>query len=737
MQALVLFLALATTLPQQPPAGAVVWGRVRSDVSDAPLRYATVELVTAGQRERITVETDANGYYILRDVPPGRRLLRATHIDHAPLEVRLLVSPDAQIYHDFDLKLRPVQLPVVNARVSVFADPRPDTGQVASANTGTATVRMLEATPGVAEYGLAEAAREVPGHEPPDPTDVLFVRGAAADLKLILLNGAPVFAPFHIGGLINALDTDLLRSATLYLGGAPARYDGGLSYVMDMETRSGRGGRPRAQVGVDMLSARVVAEGPIRAGASYMAGGRVVHGLGARPFIDETFPYAYGDGLGRVDIDLGAGQSLTATGFWNREVVRIDSVGRVGDAARWGNVAGSLRYHGEMAGGEAMVTLGIGEFDTQIPIDGVQPLITAGQSRRIRLSGDFTRLLGESSRLFFGGNIDRLRYENRVWARGDLAEDAVVRDAAGSVAGLYMDAVVHPLPSVQLRGGVRADVFTIDFEPRLTPRLSASFTLGESATLTLAGGLYRQYVRASDPSQLVVSATVPDVPPPPLKVAEATHYVLTLDQEVGEALQFTIEGFYKSFSGLPEEGGRDEAEASGLDLWVRRGGRVSGWFGYSLAWVWYTPEERPFAPGRSFAGRHLVSAGVSGPVVGNGSFDIRVAYGSGLPYTAIPEPELTSPVLGVAFRPSSNDPAPDGNTRPDDPYLRLDAQVQRTWQGDWLGVAFAVTPYVKILNALDRRDALFYHLETTETGTDLRALASLPVLPVLGVEWRF
>jgi len=205
---------------------------------------------------------------------------------------------------------------------------------------------------------------------------------------------------------------------------------------------------------------------------------------------------------------------------------------------------------------------------------------------------------------------------------------------------------------------------------------------------------------------------------------------------VGEELQFTVEGFYKTFSGLPEEGGGEDAEASGLDVFVRRAGRVTGWFGYSLAWIWYTPEGRPFN-GDSFAGRHLISAGLSAPIARTGSVDVRVAYGAGMPYTAIPEPELTSPVLGVAFKPSSDPATPGTVERPDEPYLRLDAQVQRTWQGDWLGVAFAVTPYLKVLNALDRRDALFYQLDRTDAGPELRALASLPVLPVVGVEWRF
>jgi hypothetical protein len=733
-----LILALAFAAAFQPQPGSTIVGRVRSDGSGAPLRYALVEVVRRAGEPRIAAQTDARGYYVLEDVPTGRLLLRATHIDHAAHEVELIVSSSTRLYHDFELSLRPVQLPVVNARALMLITPRTDTIRYAAPDLGTAGVHVLEATPGVAELGLAEAAREIPGHEPPDPSDVLFVRGAEADLKLILLNGAPVFAPFHIGGLITALNTDMLRSATLHVGGAPARYDGGLSYVMDMETRQGRGGRARAELGVDMLSARFVTEGPITDRVTYMLGGRGVHGLGALPFIDEAFPYAYGDGLGRVDVDFGKGHSLTLTGFWNRETVRFDTAATFRDGANWGNAAGSVRYHGDMAGGEALVTFGVGDFQTRVPLGGTQPLVSEGSSRRVRVSGDFTRTLGDT-RLYFGGSFDRLLFENRVWAQGDSPDEAVALDAVGSVAGVYTEAVFSPVKRVRLRGGLRADVFSIDFEPRLAPRLAASFALGDRASLTLAGGRYRQYVRASDPSRSSVNATVPDKPPPPMAVAEASHYVLALDQAIGEKLGFAIEGFYKTFSGLPEEDGRDEAQASGIDLFIRRGGRVSGFFGYSLAWVWYTPEDRPFAKGRSFAGRHLVSAGVNAPIVGNGTFNINVAYGSGLPYTAIPEPELSTPVFGVAFRPASSasEPAAATAIAPDEPYLRLDAQIQRTWQADWFGVVFAVTPYVKVLNALDRRDALFYHLDRTEAGTDLRALASLPVLPVLGMTWRF
>jgi len=48
-------------------------------------------------------------------------MLRATHIDHAPLEVEVIVSNRAEMVLDFALELRPVKLPPVPAGSRVGA----------------------------------------------------------------------------------------------------------------------------------------------------------------------------------------------------------------------------------------------------------------------------------------------------------------------------------------------------------------------------------------------------------------------------------------------------------------------------------------------------------------------------------------------------------------------------------------------------------------------------------------
>ena len=47
-----------------------------------------------------------------------------------------------------------------------------------------------------------------------------------------------------------------------------------------------------------------------------------------------------------------------------------------------------------------------------------------------------------------------------------------------------------------------------------------------------------------------------------------------------------------------------------------------------------------------------------------------------------------------------------------------------------------IAPYVRLLNTLGQRDALFYRYDRDRDDVP-RALVVLPVVPVLGVEWKF
>lgn len=719
--------------PAVPSASqtTTVWGQVRSEKTGAPLRFAIVELVSASP-EPVASITDSLGIYVLREVPAGRRLLRVTHIDHAPHELEILVVPDRQTLVDFDLEFRPVRLSAVLAEGGRGIPAALDTVAARDSDLGRAGVRVLESTPGVAELGLTEAVRDIPGHEPVDPADVLYVRGGSADLKLVLLNGAPVYAPFHVGGLIHALDASVLRSANLLMGGASAKYDGGLSYIMELETRSGRNVRPRGELGLDMMSGRTLLEGPLAGDGVFLVSARSVHGLGTGAVMNGAFPYQYGDALGRVDMLLGGPHVVTASAFWNHERVQLDSVGAIRESASWGNRSGSVRYRGRLGITEVLGTLAGGQFRTLLPLGGIQPLVAEGTAGRVKLGFDFERPWA-GGRVFWGATAEQVEFDYRVFPQGVSRDRTIVQSQVnGETYGGYIEGAWTVLPRLRIRGGGRADHFS-DAEVHVSPRASATMLLTERAALTVSAGRYHQYVRSPERSLVFLGNVVPDSGAGArMHVAQATHVVASLSQDFGEGIRLTLDGYFKEFEGL--RGDSTGTNSSGVDVWLRRGdGRVTGWLGYSLAWLW-TVDPRDPRRSREFTGRQLVSAGVSGPVPGQGLLDVRVSYGAGLPYTAIPEPEISGEPAFMLLSGDPGDPI-EVPSEPENPYIRVDAQLSRTFLGQLGGRQYAVMPYLRVLNALNRRDAIFYHYDRDVGAAE--PVADLPVVPIFGMEVRF
>ncbi|CAN5689103.1 TonB-dependent receptor [soil metagenome] len=744
--ALLLGLVLA---PLQLPGTGVIRGEVRSEATGAPLPDATVE-VRVGAMVR-SAGTDRTGAYALRAVPHGRRVLRVSRIGYDPLEVEVLVPSGAEVNLDLALRIRPVPVAEVAIRgravTAIESDslaPRPPALELAG-------IRALESAPGIAELGLGDASYGSSGQAPVDPSDVLYVRGVATDLKLVLLDGAPVFTPFHMGGLLDSFEPDVLRSATLYLGGAPARYDGGLSYILDISTRAGRDGRIRSAGAVDLMSSRAVVEGPAGERVRYLLGGRAVHGLGAGPLLRASLPYDYLEGLARVDAQVGDGV-LSMTAFRNQEGLTFDSAtARLSEAA-WGNTALSMRYRTLLGSTDAEITAAYGGFEAEMPVAGTRPLPTHGSNGRVRLTGDFARPAG-AALLRYGASFEQLslRQEAR-FRQGSTGPPAWESETRGGTVGAYTEAAWQIAPRLRIRGGLRGDVFDADPSPRFAPRLSATWLLSDRAALTAAAGRYHQYVRGPSAALVLHDAASTDTIflPTGIAVGRASHLNLALHQELDEGVRLGVEGFFKTFEGVPEPH-VERSHASGADLWVRREtGRVRGWLGYSLSWVWSLPSGgAPADPVHGsatgmFAGRQLLNVGATGSLGRWGDVELRFAYGAGLPFTTIfPNTDLAtpgSPVIRATgaserqFEGAGDSPAIPAP--PSEPYLRLDVGVSRTFDLRWRDTPFEISPYLRVLNSLDRRDALFYWYDR-DRNPDPRPVGALPVLPLLGVQWKF
>lgn len=746
-------LAALLTVAQGPPAGAIE-GIVRGYLSGSgdPLPFATVQVTVGGSR--LSAVTDSLGRYRIERLAVGLVVLTVSHPGHLPASINVQVPSGRAVSLDIDLERLPIELEPID----VLGEPNIIAPPVDQADRAVAIPELeivaLEASPGLGESGLGEAAAALPGNDPADPSDVLFMRGSTTDLKLVLLDGAPVYTPFHLGGLLQSFDPSSLRAAALHVGGAPARYDGGLSYILDLRTRSPRRDRLTMTGSADLLSGQIAVEGPLGDRVGFAVSGRALHDMGSAALGSGHTPYGYRDALGRLEATLAEGHRLTATGFWNTESVLLTSgdgppvtPSRPGpDDASWGNRVVVLAYRGGIGTVTLDATVSASDYRAELPLRPISDtsaafdgFLASAETRRLRLTLDASAPLGDR-RIRFGASVDRVTNRYSAQLLRDPSSVPEETEAEGVVTGVYVDGVRRLADHVDVRAGLRADAFSTEARVRMAPRVAFLFNLSPDVLLTVAAGRYHQYTRATDRNvELAVSGPTPSAPAGPLlSVATADHVVLSLDQELKGGIRLGIMGFWKNFTGLGGPGSVPLTN-SGLDLRVAHWGeRTTAWLGYNLSWFWSGTDAQ--GTSSEFTGRQLLSAGLNGPLGAHTGGSLRLAYSAGLPFTTIPlgQQQGAADALSVpeAEGPLANgNPAFSGSTLSDG-FLRVDLELFARFNTTLGGRNVEIRPYLKLLNALDRRDALFFYFAPWRDD-DLRPIAERSVLPVLGVQWRF
>src|SRR5436305_1432868 len=88
-----------------------------------------------------------------------------------------------------------------------------------------------------AEADVLRSLQLMPGVEARnDFTAGMNVRGGEADQNLILLDGYPVYNPFHFGGLFGTFIDPAVGRVDMMTGGFPAAYGGRLSSVLNVQS---------------------------------------------------------------------------------------------------------------------------------------------------------------------------------------------------------------------------------------------------------------------------------------------------------------------------------------------------------------------------------------------------------------------------------------------------------------------------------------------------------------------
>ncbi len=686
--------------------------------------------------------TDTDGFYTINGVAPGRYILRASFVGYATHVDTLTLEPGILRYN--------IEL---GADENLLGEVRVESERTTGAANVTAGLQKIRPedielvpTPDVSG-DLASYLTTLPGVVTTgDQGGQVYIRGGEPSQNLVLLDGMPVYQPFHVLGFYSAFPTDIVANADVYAGGYTARYGGQLSSVLDVAARSGDKRRFGASASVAPFVSGVLVEGPLaRDRVSFLANARVsVIEQGASRLVDRELPYNFGDFFGKIHATPSSGSQLSVSALrtFDRGVVG-DPDAPTPDEIRWENGAVGLRYLLLPVDVQILgeVILSLSSLNTELG-----PSAAPDRSSNIeRFRGEFniTYFLGFAD-THFGGFIEKLTVESDL---GGAYQNLESEQTTVTEAGFYLEPEMRPAKGLTIEPGVRVTTSPNKNLVFVEPRFRAVWTFGPHQ-LSAATGLYHQTLvglsdRRDATSIFTAWTTTPDGEAP-----EAFHAIAGYRITPASWLDLAVEGFYKKLSGLsvgeftatprlttrlqPADG-----EVMGMDARVEvRRGPFYGYVNYGLSSVEYTivdpiyevqfgDPRLVFRPPHDR--RHQVNALASVSLFG---FDLsaRWQFGSGLPFSRALGFDVFLNIDGgidpltEEGRPRVIYERPFASELPT--YHRLDISVERTFD---LGPA-ELTAQAGLINAYDRRNLFAYDTFT------LRRSDQLPIVPSFGLK---
>lgn len=735
--------------PPPAPVAGTLEGRVLLRGADAPLGGVTVTLTAAGGQPIASTVSDETGAFSFADLPTGRYAVKLAGADLAPLAANEEITAGELTSVTYRLATASSEAPAARgktlefgATATVEAPAREVTKRTLQAEellnmAGTRgdPLRAIEYMPGVARSPLA---------------DFVIIRGSSPADSAVQFEGAPVFRLYHFGGLTSFVQPRLVSRIDLYPGNFSARYGRKMGGIIDVSIRDPRTDGFHGVADVNLVDASILAEGPIGKRWSYAVAAKRSY---MDFFLDKLVP--------KDEVKI-----LAAPVYWDYQAMVVY---KPSDADRFrllvhgsyddfklilanpdstdpsvrGKLAFSSGFHRAQLlwqhkyndAIEHEIQVGAGPWQIKQAIGPGLFLDAPGYDAFLR--SEWRARAHERLRLI--GGID-LAY---VWLDGRYSGPAITQldgdpDVFGPLTGretrvlngtfdfvrpaTYVEAVWQPTERLTVVPGARVDymgdIKRWTFDPRLTARLQ----LGPSTTLKGGAGLFSQTPDFAE--------VLPVIGNPKLRAARAEHYSVGVEQQVGERLLVTAEGFVKRLdrvvvnSPVPGENLNNDgigriygAEASAR---LRPTGKSNGFLSYTLsrserndhgtAWRLFNWDQTHI----------LTMAGSYG--LGRGwVLSSTFRYITGNPMT---------PVLGSVYNANTDTYRPVYgaiNSARSNAFHRLDLRVEKGWRVK----SGSIAAYLDVQNAYNHKpdEGRTYNYDYSQSKT----LPGLPIIPSIGV----
>ena len=727
---------------------AIVRGFVTDFDNGEPLEG--VNVVLRGDSFHGSV-SDRDGVYVVSQIPAGDYTLEASYIGYVTYSEELSLSAGITVTLSFALAPDLALLDEI-----VVEDEAPGEG-AANVVAGQQTIRPrdidLIPTPDVSG-DLANYLTALPGVvSTGDRGGQLFIRGGEPTQNLVLLDGIPIYQPFHVVGFFSAFPSDVISRAELFAGGYGSEYGGRLSSILDVSSRNGNKQEFGARLSIAPFVSTATFEGPLATGAvSFLASIResVVEN-GAERLIADDLPYRFGDRLAKLHAVLTNKSriSVTALSTYDRARIGEDLKGSVIDIDRttnitWENKALGIRYVMLPSALPMLgrVNLSVTQLDTESgPLDDPDRLVSVTQ---YSTSADVSYSIGKNN---YDWGIFSNTYTLDSQLGGQYQNIDFTREFVTEV-GAYLKAVLYAGSGLQLSPGLRLQAFPSKAKTFYEPRIRAVYVLGENRFSAAAGKYHQEIVGLNDRRDIgnVFTAWTSS---PRQEVPSAWHFIVGAQRALDRSMEVSVEAYYKDMSNLfiaewtalPRfNTNLQNADGNSAGVDVRYEIDKPAFYslvsyGFSVTEyeakqrtipIWFGNESEIFSPPHDR--RHQITV-LSKVRTSLADVNIQWKFGSGLPYNQVLGFDgfifMDGPV-DLFDRPAVPRVIYD---RPYDgrlpTYHRLDVNVERTFE---ISAGAKLSVNAGVINTYDRDNLFYFDLFT------LGRVNQLPLVPSLGLK---
>ena len=752
-----------------------VEGRVL-DADGPPVFAANILLAlpeTPDQVDRIA-ESDRFGYYRIESLPPGRYLLRVQRIGYGDVVQAVDIVAERRIEVDVTLTAAPVALEGVSVSAAETRE-RSRFLETAGVTVREISQAELRLVPGLAEADPIRAVEVLPGVvSTSDFTASFNVRGGSADQNLILLDGVPIFNPFHLGGIFSVFNADMVGRVELSSGGFPAEHGGRVSSLLLVESDPGPDDFS-VRGGVSLLAARAALGGRAPEAVERTLGLRHLkwRASGRRSWFDRlprSVPYHLTDFQGVVEGWTPGGSRILITAYTGNDVFNLTEVDEDDEdgfplraAWEWGNDLIGMRWTMPRRDGGAFdVRAGYTRFNSALAFPDFSDTEFSSGISQLSLGAGLEQAMGRQWTFKSGVSADRMTHLNLVRAGGTQFTD---NSGEGWLGGVFAHAEWRGGLAWLVEAGLRADRWAPsagDPISQLAPRLAVKrFLRGGDVAVKAAAGRFTQFLHSARDDEVPIGIDVW------VLTGHLAPHIASDQVQAGVDAYFpggwfaSLETYERFFEGVttfnpvddPNRGDDDllpgSGRSRGIDIFVRKTGEgVTGWV--SASWLRATRTFPNFLSGRNpppdhtyppiFDRRLDVDVVLRIPMPAGLRGGVRWNLGTGLPYTrplasfayfspqsvsggrlTWQEDEANAMLLGSR----------NGNRYP--AYHRLDLSMRRTFTFGW----GTLTPHLDVLNVYNRRNVLFYFFDYSAEPATRSGLSMFPILPTVGVEVTF